>query len=60
MGNGGKRVSCGHSRAAASAPQLGAFTEHGDRVRELWDNKSEWVNGGVAACAADPADRAVI
>jgi hypothetical protein len=35
-------VPSGHSRRAASELELGAFTEHSDRVRELRDNKSEW------------------
>ena len=42
MGNGSKRVPCGHLHKVQSELELGAFTEYNDRDRELYDNKSEW------------------
>ena len=43
-GNEGERVSSGHSRIAASEPELGGFTE---RVNgsENRDNETEWTDG---------------
>ena len=46
-GTRGKRVPSGHLHEVQSDPQVGAFTEYGDRMRELYDNKSEWARDGM-------------